>query len=257
VIIDDKPVSGGEPARPARRASTRRWIKPAAFAGAAFVVLSLPLWGPALLRQFSFFRVRHVELAGVRFIEPREILERMRIDTMASVWDDPGPLAGRVRTHPLVRDVEIERKLPGTLVVRLVEHAPVALVNTANGFRAYDERGVALPIDPATVDVNAPVLARVDTALLRFLGDARLDAPALYARLSEVRREPTTTAPALRSPGGDVVFVLDSVPVRAASDITLQRLADVELVERDLARRQARPVELDLRYRDQVIARLP
>lgn len=221
------------------------------------IVLLVPLWGPLLLRQLSFFRVRRVEVAGVRYVAPREILDRLQIDTMASVWDDTDPLVARVTGHPLVRDVDIDRKLPGTLVVRLVEHAPVALVATPNGFRAYDERGVALPIDPTVVDVNAPVMARVDTALLRLLADARLGEPALYARLSEVRREPTPAGPTLRSSGGDVVLVLDSVPVRASSDITLQRLTDIELVERDLARRRLRAVELDLRYRDQVIARLP
>ena len=39
--------------------------------------------------------------------------------------------------------------------------------------------------------------------------------------------------------------------------VTLARLGDIEPVERDLARRQLRAAELDLRYRDQVIARLP
>jgi cell division protein FtsQ len=260
VIIDDRPVGGGESfpgGQPRAGASKRRWVQPGLIAVAALMLLLAPLWGPMLLRELSFFRVRRVEVAGVRYIEPREILDRLQIDTMASVWDDTDPLVARVTGHPLVRDVEIDRKLPGTLVVRLVEHAPVALVETPNGFRAFDERGVALPIDPTVTDVNAPIMARVDTAMLRLLGDARLGAPALYARLSEVRREPASTGPTLRSSGGDVVLVLDSVPVRAPPDITLQRLTDIELVERDLARRRLRPVELDLRYRDQVIARLP
>jgi hypothetical protein len=39
-------------------------------------------------------------------------------------------------------------------------------------------------------------------------------------------------------------------------DITVERLGDILPVEADLARRQARVAELDLRYRDQVIARL-
>ena len=260
MIVDDRPIGSGDtPAggQARGRASKRRWIKPAVLALVVLIGLLVPIWGPALLRQLSFFRVRRVEVAGVRYVEPRDSLERLRIDTMASVWEDTDPLVARVRTHPLVRDVEIDRKLPGTLVVRLVEHAPVALVATPNGFRAYDERGVALPIDPTAVDVNAPVMAHVDSALFRLLGDTRLQAPALYARLSEVRREATAAGPTLRASGGDVVLVLDSIPVRASSDITLQRLADIELVERDLARRRVRVVELDLRYRDQVIARLP
>lgn len=240
------------PPSPERAAGrrARRWVRPAVLGTLAAVVLLTPLWGRALLRELAFFRVRRVEVLGVRFVQPREVVERLAIDTTASVWDDPGVLRARVATHPLVREVEIGRDLPGTLVVRLVEHAPVALIATATGFRAYDERGVALPIDPTAKDINAPILNRVDTALLRLLGEARLAAPAFYSRLSEVRRDGGGGS-------GDVSFMLDSLPVRASSDITLQRLADVEFVERDLARRRVRARELDLRFRDQVIARLP
>ena len=44
--------------------------------------------------------------------------------------------------------------------------------------------------------------------------------------------------------------------VRLPLDLSVERLADIFPVESDLARRQARVGELDLRYRDQVIARL-
>lgn len=257
MIQDDKPPGPPAADAPRRSSPRRRWIRAAVLAAGALIVLLIPIWSPPLLRQLSFFRVRRVEVVGVRYVEPSQILERLRLDTLASVWDDPDPLAARVAGHPLVRTVAIDRRLPGTLVIRLEEHAPVALVPTPNGFRAYDERGVALPIDPTVADVNAPVMARVDTLLLRLLGDARIEAPALYARLSEVRRDAPADGQSPRASGGDVILVLDSVPVRASPDITLQRLADIELVEQDLARRRLRAAELDLRYRDQVIARLP
>ena len=228
------------------KGKARRWLVPTAIAAAAFVVLLSPWWGPVLLRQLSFFRVRRVEVVGVRFVDAREILDRLRIDTLASVWDDPEPLEARVAQHPMVQSVEVDRNLPGTLVVRLVENAPVGLVPSTNGFRAFDARGIALPIDLTKADVNAPVLAQPDKAMLQLLGAARTEAPSLYARLSEIRRE---------LPSGELLFVLDSTPVRARPDITLQRLSDVELVEQDLVRRKLRAVELDLRYRDQVIAR--
>lgn len=229
-----------------RRTLKRRWTIPLALAAAAFFILLAPLWAPVLLRRMAFFRVRHIEVVGARYVQPRDILDRLRVDTLASVWDPARPLETRVAQHPLVREVKVGRRLPGTLVVRLVEHTPVALVPTADGFRAYDERGVSLPIDPTTADVDAPILARPDSAMLRLLGAARTEAPELYRRLSEVRREGTS----------ELLFVLDSLPVRALADVTLHRLEDLELVERDLARRRLRATELDLRYRDQVIARL-
>jgi cell division protein FtsQ len=223
-----------------------RWLIPALVAATVSFVLLSPFWAPLLMRRMAFFRVRHVEVVGARYVQAGEILDRLRVDTLASVWDPSGPWKARVAEHPLVREVEMDRRLPGTLVVRLVEHVPVALVPAASGFRAYDERGVSLPIDPTTSDVDAPILARVDTAMLRFLGSARKDAPELYRRLSEVRREGE----------GELVLVLDALSVRALANVTLRRLADLELVENDLARRKLHPTELDLRYRDQVIARL-
>jgi cell division septal protein FtsQ len=243
IISDAKPQPTAVKPR-----SRRRWLIPAGIALAAFFILLSPVWAPVFFRRMAFFRVKHIEVVGARYVQPREILERLRVDTLASVWDPSGPLERRVAGHPLVREVRVGRKLPGTLVVRLVEHIPVALVPTANGFRAYDERGVQLPIEPTAADVDAPILARPDAAMLRLLGAARTQAPELYRRLSEVRRE--------GAGGVELLLVLDSLPVRALADVTLQRLGDLELVENDLARRQLRPRELDLRYRDQVIARL-
>jgi cell division protein FtsQ len=75
----------------------------------------------------------------------------------------------------------------------------------------------------------------------------RSEAPALYDRVSEVRIT-----------GADEVLIeYDGMPVRAMRDVSARRLAEIEPVEDDLARRGLHAAEIDLRYRDQVIARLP
>jgi cell division protein FtsQ len=244
VIIDD--------AQPIRRADnrtrprSRRWLKPGLLAAGVFFAILTPVWAPPLLATMDFFHVRHVEIKGTRYLDPADVLRRMHVDTTASVWDGTARMRGSIANHPLVREVRIERKLPGTLVVYIEEHAPVALVPSATGFLAYDARGVALPIDPTASEVDVPIASTADSRTLRLLGELRATAPALYRRLSEVRRDGP----------GELIFVLDSLPVRTLIDVTLQRLTDLGLVERDLARRHRRATELDLRYRDQVIARL-
>jgi cell division protein FtsQ len=195
----------------------------------------------------AFFRVRKVEIVGLRYLAPGDILARLRVDTTASVWDDPAPLERRIAAHPQVRRVAIERRLPGTLVVRVAENLPVALVATPQGFRALDAEGRALPIDPSRAGVDLPILAARDVPILRLLADVRERSPALFARISEVRR------PAR----GELLVRLATLPVRGLDDLSAERLADVEPVEADLARKKLTAVELDLRYRDQVIARLP
>lgn len=210
------------------------------------VVFSAPFWGPRLMRRMTFFRVRRVEILGAHYVAPGDILSRLHVDTTASIWDPTKPLVARVSTHPEIQSAVVRRKLPGTLVVEIVERIPVALVPAAGGFRVYDHRGVSLPIDPASVGVDAPVLMQADVQLLRLLGVMREQRPDLYARVSEIRRV-----------GRDeLVLQMNTLPVRAMQDLTVERLAEIEPVEGDLARRQVRVSEIDLRYRDQVIARL-
>lgn len=224
-----------------------RRIRIALFGAGAVMVLGLPFWGPLVMRRMRFFHVRRVEILGAHYVAASDILARLRVDTSASVWDPTGPLEARVASFPEIERAVIERKLPGTLVVSITERVPVALVPAQGGFSVYDERGALLPIDPTRVTVDAPVLSQRDTALLRLLGAMRAAMPSLYARLSAARR----------GNADDVIFQLDTERVRAMRNVTLERLADIAPVEDDLSRKHLRVAEIDLRYRDQVIARLP
>ena len=203
-------------------------------------------WGPRVLAEMSFFRLRHVQVVGARYVRADSIVALLGVDTTRSIWDETDELVARVRKHPQVSDVEIARRVPGTLVVTITERVPVAFVPTARGLEPLDAAGRALPIDPSRVNVDLPVLARRDTAVLRFLGELRDRAPHLYERVSAARRAGRQ----------EIVLELGAVNVRAMDDVSVDRLGDILPVEADLARRHARAIELDLRYRDQVIARV-
>jgi len=235
---------GADPALPSSRG-----LRPykLALAGIGLLVLAgSPFWSPLVMRRMSFFRVRRVEILGAHYIPPGDILARIHVDTSASIWDPTAPIAARVFRYPGVRSVQVRRRLPGTLVVEITEHAPVALVEAAGGFKVYDARGVELPVDPARVSVDAPVLRTRDTTVLRLLGALRERMPSLYARVNTVKR----------AGRDELILQLKSGPVRAMQDVTVERLAEVEPVEADLSRKQLRVAEIDLRFRDQVIARL-
>jgi hypothetical protein len=55
---------------------------------------------------------------------------------------------------------------------------------------------------------------------------------------------------------GDSALPGGTLRIRVPIGLSVERMADIFPVETDLARRQLRAGELDLRYRDQVIARL-
>ena len=247
---------------------------------AVLVLLALLAPTPWLARRgaakLAFFHVRKVVVEGTRYLSTDSVLGRLGLDTLNSVWDDTSPLEARVRALPQVASVSISRKLPGTLVVTVAENLPVALVPGPRGLEPVDSTGVPLPIDPAREALDLPISNQRDVPLIRMLGQVRAKNGVLYRRISEVSRDAA----------GDVVLLVTStasdtperardsagIPtdsaspiaavapgmlrVRARMGVSAARLTDIFPVEFDLRRRGTRAAEIDLRYRDQVIARL-
>src|SRR6185312_9317459 len=197
---------------------------------ALVVLVSSPWWGPRLLSQFGYFHVRQVEIYGAVYAQPTRIISRMRVDTTMSIWMNLAPVERRVARDPQVRSVAIERKLPGTLVVRLVENAPVALVESsgttdkggsANAMRVVDGMGHALPIDPSRTNIDLPVVESADPPVLKLLADVRTREPRLYAQISSVHRGGSKGS-ATAASRDELDVALPSVMVRAMIGVSAE-----------------------------------
>ena len=142
------------------------------------------------------FAVRHIEIAG-SLHAPRADIDRVaqqyvglnlfQID-IARVQRDLGGIGW-------ISHINIEKKLPDTLRIKITERKPVALVRIGGRLRYADERGVAFAeLTPSAGDDDLPVitdaqgeeLARA-VALLR---DLRASDREIYSRISEVRPVP-------------------------------------------------------------------
>ena len=229
-------------------------------------LLMAAAWGTRTgARKMAFFRVRAVEVRGATYLSPDEIVARLQVDTLVSLWDDIEPLRRRLQGHPQISSVEIARRMPGTLVVTVEENLPIALVAGPKGLVPHDSLGKQLPIDPTRRALDLPVVATGDPVLLKLVGAIRSLEPELFARIEEVRRtgrqEIQLTLAGLTTESGAAADTAapartGTLRVRAHAGLSVTRLADIFPVESDLARRKLRVEELDLRYRDQVIARL-
>lgn len=223
---------------------------------AVAALATAPRWTRAALHRLAYFHVRRIEIRGTRYLQPDDVVARLRVDTTRSIVDDVAPLEARLRALPQIAAVHITRRLPGTLVVTIRENAPVALVPRGDGLVPYDSAGRPLPIDPSRTLLDLPVLDAPAAGALALLGALRARFPALYARVSDV--VPDTGS------GGLVVVLTPALRVRVAAvraggagaGVAADRFADIFPVESDLARRGERVAELDLRFRDQVVARL-
>ena len=116
-----------------------------------------PTWGPELLSGVAAFRARDLVFEGRIYVPEAEVVALAGIGPTTSVWTSLEELESRLREHPLIRTVEIERELPDRLVIRLGERVPVALVPTPT-LRPVDREGRYLPIDPAEWQLDLPLI---------------------------------------------------------------------------------------------------
>jgi cell division protein FtsQ len=86
----------------------------------------------------EFFHLRSVAVEGTRYLKPDSVMAHLGLDTTRSVWDDTAPLETLLRSMPQIADVEISRRLPGTLVVSIRENLPVALAPSPRGLEPVD-----------------------------------------------------------------------------------------------------------------------
>jgi hypothetical protein len=219
-------------------------------AGAVALALS---HAPTQLARLEVFKVREVVVEGVRWTRALELRQHLALPDSASVWHELEPWAQRLAEHDMIVEAEVRRRLPSTLVFRVVEREPVALMATPE-LVPVDRDGRELPLDPAGRRVDLPVLEPSGSptqtrALLQALDRMRVD-PDFYAALSAV--EPDETGGVVAYWGRD-----PQVTFRLGLPIEPNRLDEaVKVVGDALQRFPDRPLrEVDLRFVEQVVIR--
>ena len=223
----------------------KRFARPAA-AGLAVVLGLTAVWfgGPALLRHVGFFRVRRVELVGVTASKPADVVRAMRLPARGNVFDDLRPYAKRVLALPGIRQAEVHRRLPGTLVVQVTEAEAVALAPREGRLAMVGRNGKFLAFDPAVSAPDLPLVDRPDPAVSRVLGRLQDLDPELFSRIvsaSQVR--------------GDVVLDLGGRRLWLRPDVTSEVIRAVMAAEQVLGRQGRAWAELDGRFAGQVVVR--
>lgn len=223
-------------------------------------VVALVAFVPKMFRQMDAFRVERVEIMGTRYLPPHEALRQSGITKESSIFDDPEPWLAALRAHPLVADARIERELPGTLVLMVVEVEPVALVRTPE-LRPVSGEGRVLPIDPVTADLDLPIVTTLTTvgedgrladsvaiAMVRTLDRIRRHDPSLSARISEIGPLDRGSVRLVFRDSGLTEALLPAEPERFRLEQLRVTLADLG------ARREFGSVRrIDVRFKDQVV----
>ena len=215
------------------------------WAGASMTVMVLWMAAPLALRRVAFFRVRQVELVGIRYLDADAVLAALRLSPHASVFDDTRVLAERLRGLDGVADASVSRRPPGSLKVIVREIEPVALVANGRGaLTPVDADGRQMPFDLATLDL--PVVQVADSGVVGVLARVQAFDPALFQAIDAARRT--------EMPRG-VLLELGTHRVLLNRDAGPEVIQAVVLVARDLAAKARPYTELDARFAGQVVVR--
>jgi cell division septal protein FtsQ len=199
---------------------------------------------PGLLRRLDYFRVRRVEIAGLQYLAPAKVVASLGLESNATVFDDLAAAGRRLTALPGIISAEVERRLPGTLEIAVVEALPVALTPRSGGLALLDSSGTVLPFDPALSAPDLPLAATADRRIARVLARVQEHDPQLFARVR--------TAWRVRD---DVLVDVDGRRFWFGPAVTAEDIRAVMAVAQDLARQGRNYQELDGRYAGQVIVR--
>lgn len=198
---------------------------------------------PRALRHASFFRIRRIDLVGAQYVTGDQVADAMKLAPAASVFDDLRPLEKRVFAIAGVRRVHIERRWPGTLVVRIEEAEPVALTPRKTALALMDATGRVLPFDPTRAPADLPVSV-ADAKAARLIARIKDAEPALFRRIVSVSVDRQ-----------DVILQGSDWRVLMRADAGKSQLRALATVMDDLARKGRRWRELDARFNDRVFVR--
>ncbi len=225
-----------------------KWNRPVLVLLAAAVGVSLAvLASRPLLRQLDFFRVRQVELLGVRYLSPDVLLAALEFDSSLNVFDDLDAAEERARSLFAVADARLERRLPGTLRVIVTERVPVAFGKGPHGLVALDGDAKPLPYDPALSGLDLPIVERTDSSLVATLAMLRMVDWDLYHALDGARFDGQH----------GVTLVLGSQRLMFRGVPSVDDIGAVSAVRRHLISTETPFEELDMRFEGWVTVRRP
>lgn len=184
----------------------------------AITLLMLLTVGLALFMQSSFFTIKELEIQGLQGIpegELRQLTSGIQGENLF-LFDSDG-LQRKISVHPLVQAVDIERKYPDTIVIRVSERSPAALVVVDNGVLEVDTQGVFLRRLESWPEVDYPVISGI--AVPETVGPGQpIESAELSAALKLLQQAP----PELPAQIGEI-------HVNAVQQITLYLTSGVEV----------------------------
>lgn len=231
------------------------------------LILLVTLFGLILFANSwkSSLKVTRVTLEGNRIVEGNELFQLAQVKRGSLIYDiDLKAIQRNLLSHYYVKEAIVERNLPSTIQLTVVERTPIALINRADVVY-LDEDGVILPHSVSKAIFDLPILSGVRMnapfsygsvvqdsnafEALRILKAARLVSGELYHLISEINMRDGSDLVMYSAEGG--------VPIIFGESNIADKLVRLDTFWNKVVRtRGLQDLQyVDLRYDDQVVVR--
>jgi cell division protein FtsQ len=213
----------------------------------------------------SSLRIKQIKIEGNRIVGENEILQLTQVQMNALLYKvDLTAIQRNVMSHHYIKDAVVERNLPNSVHIKVVERVPIAIVNRPETMY-LDENGVVLPRSISHRLFDLPMISGISEneplalgsiikqpdvlEALRLLAVMKIVNRPMYHNISEVQ---------VRNGGDIVVYSAEGgVPIIFGRDDMPSKLVRLEIFWNDVVRMRGTQLlqYVDLRYQDQIVAR--
>ena len=213
----------------------------------------------------SSLKIIQINIDGNRIVNTNEIIQLTQIQIGALLYKaDLTAIQRNVMSHHYIKDAVVERNLPNSINIQIIERVPIAMVNLSEPLY-LDEDGVVLPKTDSRKIFDLPMITGISASELSVLGSTitqpdEIEALQLLAVLRTVNRPLYHNISEIQvRNGGDIVLYSaeGGVPIIFGRGDLPEKLIRLEIFWNDIVR--TRGVQylqyVDLRYKDQIVTR--
>lgn len=175
----------------------------------------------------SYFAITAVKVEGTKYLTVRQVLELCEIEKGTNIFSlNYKNLTKQLRTNCWVENVEIKRRLPDKVIIRIKEREPLATLIINQKFINVDKQGVALSNDVFCQD-NLPLITGITyqgkiapgkqitgNNLVQVLNSCSLLGEGILSKISEIN---------LQQKDNLLIYMIDGLEIRLGGYSDLEK----------------------------------
>ncbi|MDD2211979.1 MAG: FtsQ-type POTRA domain-containing protein [Clostridia bacterium] len=159
----------------------------ASLIGLSFFLLFCLLLSFYFFINSAFFNLQEIKVSGCSIVAEDTVIKLSGLNLGTNLFKiNTHEVITKLEMHPVIKTLSVFRKPPHTLVLKVEERTPLALVVGSDGYLAIDAEGIYIQQVHDLLNLNLPVISGLSLKESISLG-ADLTTPGLEAALQLLR----------------------------------------------------------------------